>query len=244
MRSFLIAHLFTDHDMICRPTFPSSCLSPDQPGYGQVVAASGRRRARRNPQPPLMPMFPAQNSNNWPLNGHQSLQQPSPFAPAPPLSNHSASQHSTASIQTQARYSPSSMERFAQARDRHRYTPYPATTSAVPPSRRLSASSRGSLSLDIPALSIHDNARVTPSPIRPADPIQLPAIQPPTKNDVQSVYALPPISALEDLRGVDTQDSAAVLRRLQSDDDAYSEHGQADEQRRPARRSLSAPATK
>ncbi|KAF7311832.1 HTH APSES-type domain-containing protein [Mycena indigotica] len=30
------------------PTFPSTCLSPDQPGYGQVVASSGaRRRARR-----------------------------------------------------------------------------------------------------------------------------------------------------------------------------------------------------
>ncbi|TDL25555.1 DNA-binding domain of Mlu1-box binding protein MBP1 [Rickenella mellea] len=31
------------------PTFPSTCLSPDQPGYGQVVTnTSGRRRVRRN----------------------------------------------------------------------------------------------------------------------------------------------------------------------------------------------------
>nr|GAT50504.1 predicted protein [Mycena chlorophos] len=36
------------------PTFPSTCLSPDQPGYGQVVASSGvRRRARRTHQMPL-----------------------------------------------------------------------------------------------------------------------------------------------------------------------------------------------
>ncbi|KAF8343275.1 hypothetical protein F5887DRAFT_887098, partial [Amanita rubescens] len=37
-------------------------------------------------------------------------------------------------------------------------------------------------------------------------------------------YALPPISALEDLRGVHAQDSAAVLRRLTADDD-FSPHG-------------------
>ncbi|KAK2467240.1 hypothetical protein APHAL10511_000789 [Amanita phalloides] len=44
------------------PTFPSTCLSPDQPGYGQVVnTGSGRRRARRpatapNPSP-IAPMI-------------------------------------------------------------------------------------------------------------------------------------------------------------------------------------------
>ncbi|KAJ6578117.1 hypothetical protein B0H19DRAFT_575954 [Mycena capillaripes] len=241
------------------PTFPSTCLSPDQPGYGQVVATSGRRRARRsNPQPPLMPIIPAQSSNNWSLNAHhQPLQQPSPFAPAPPLSNH-PSQHSMniiypgdAQAQSQGQYTPtssqhSSMERI---RDRYRYTPYPAPASAstMPPPRRLSISSRGSasLSLDIPALSVHDGPRTTPSPVRVSEPIQLPAIQPPAKGDgIQSIYALPPISALEDLRGVDTQDSAAVLRRLQSDDDAYSEPGHPDEQQRPSRRSLSAPAPK
>ncbi|KAJ6606767.1 hypothetical protein B0H10DRAFT_2228585 [Mycena sp. CBHHK59/15] len=40
------------------------------------------------------------------------------------------------------------------------------------------------------------------------------------------MYTLPPVSALEELRGIDTQDSAAVLRRLQSDDDdTYSKSG-------------------
>ncbi|CAK5269957.1 unnamed protein product [Mycena citricolor] len=34
------------------PTFPGTCLSPDQPGYGQIVANSGRRRARRVVPPP------------------------------------------------------------------------------------------------------------------------------------------------------------------------------------------------
>jgi len=218
------------------PTFPSTCLSPDQPGYGQVVASAGRRRARRHPQAPLMPMITTHD--NRPLNGQQvSLHQPSLFAPAPP--NHLASQYSS-NIYSMDQHS--SMERFGQARPpQHRYSPYPAPASAMPPPRKLSASSRGSLSLDIPALSLHDGPRTTPSPIRPAEQIQLPAIQQP---DAQPIYALPPISALEDLRGVDTQDSAAVLRRLRSDDDSYSESSQSDEQQRPNRRSLSAPATK
>ncbi|KAJ6468671.1 hypothetical protein C8R47DRAFT_1302439 [Mycena vitilis] len=240
------------------PTFPDTCLSPDQPGYGQVVASTGRRRARRNPQPPLVPIIPAHTSNTWSLNGPQlSLSQPSPFAPAPPLSGY-PSQHPTVSIfsadpQAQSQYSPSSQHSsMGFGQPRHRYTPYPASTSAsvMPPPRRPSASSRGSLSLDIPALSIHDGPRTTPSPslVRPAESIRLPAIHPPAsaKGDGRAIYALPPISALEDLRGIDKQDSAAVLRRLQSDDDdAYSEPGHTDYYRPgPSRRSLSAPATK
>ncbi|KAJ7028273.1 hypothetical protein C8F04DRAFT_1266168 [Mycena alexandri] len=222
------------------PTFPSTCLSPDQPGYGQVVASSGRRRARRNPQPPFMPIIPAPDSH-WRLNGHPvSLHQPSPFAPAPPLSNNP--HYSTNPIypvdsQLNGRYSPPSGP--GQPRERHRYAPYPAAM--PPPSRRLSASSRGSISLNIPALSLHDRPRATPSPSRVAESIQLPAIQT-AKTNVQSIYALPPISALEDLRGVDNHDSAAVLRRLQSDDDTYSEPRQTDEKQPPLRRAISVPA--
>lgn len=114
----------------------------------------------------------------------------------------------------------------------------------MPPPRRPSASSHGSLTLEIPAVSLRDGARTTPSPSLAADPIQLPAIQPRAKGEAQSIYALPPISALEDLRGIDTHDSAAVLRRLQSDDDVYSEADQAGGHQRMIRRSLSTPAAK
>ncbi|KAJ7221820.1 hypothetical protein B0H12DRAFT_302508 [Mycena haematopus] len=219
------------------PTFPSTCLSPDQPGYGQVVASAGRRRTRRHPQLPLMPIIPPHTPHDNRLLQPVSLHQPSFFAHAPPLSNHQASESSNMYFMN-AHTQHSSMERFDQARQQHRYTPYPAL-------RRSPPSSRSSLSLEIPALSLHDGPRTSPSPVRAAERIQLPALQQPTKSDAQSIYALPPISALEDLRGVDTQDSAAVLRRLQSDDDdSYSEASQLDERQRPSRRSLSAPATK
>ncbi|KAG8789985.1 hypothetical protein FRC12_013040 [Ceratobasidium sp. 428] len=41
------------------PTFPSTCLSPDQPGYGQVVATSGKRKSRRPVQTPVLPIHTA-----------------------------------------------------------------------------------------------------------------------------------------------------------------------------------------
>ncbi|KAJ7318808.1 hypothetical protein DFH08DRAFT_926744 [Mycena albidolilacea] len=224
------------------PTFPSTCLSPDQPGYGQVVASTGRRRARRNAQP-LMPMIPA--PDNRLLNGQPvSLHQPSVFVSAPPLSNYAASEYPSTVYSMDVQTHPSSTERPDQPRHQYRYAPYPAPSSATLPSRKLSTSSGSSVSLEFPPLSLHDGPRHTPSPVRAAERIQLPAIQQPATRDPQPVYALPPISALEDLRGVDTQDSAAVLRRLQSDDDAYSEPGRMDEQQRSRRRSLSAPTTK
>ena len=33
------------------PTFPSTCLAPDQPGYGQISSHSGRRKSRRTANP-------------------------------------------------------------------------------------------------------------------------------------------------------------------------------------------------
>ncbi|KAJ6600658.1 hypothetical protein B0H10DRAFT_1719899, partial [Mycena sp. CBHHK59/15] len=105
-----------------------------------------------------------------------------------------------------------------------RYTPYPVT--AMPSLQRQPTTSRRSLTLDIPSLALHDRWRAGPSPSQTMGPIMLPAIQPPAKGDSRSKYTLPPVSALEELCGVDTQDSAAVLPRLQSDDDdTYSKSG-------------------
>lgn len=41
---------------LCSPTFPETCLPPDNPGFGQISKpGTGKRRARRNP-PPEMPL--------------------------------------------------------------------------------------------------------------------------------------------------------------------------------------------
>ena len=52
--------------VILRPTFPSTCLSPDQPGYGQVVASgSGRRRFRKANNASTSVAVPRDSQTNW-----------------------------------------------------------------------------------------------------------------------------------------------------------------------------------
>ncbi|KAG8690611.1 hypothetical protein FRC11_010400 [Ceratobasidium sp. 423] len=58
---FIVAPSIVDFLITSRPNFPSTCLSPDQPGYGQVVATSGKRKSRRTVQPPALPIHNPQN---------------------------------------------------------------------------------------------------------------------------------------------------------------------------------------
>ena len=71
-----------------------------------------------------------------------------------------------------------------------------------------------------PMTGLSIDARFLNSAEGPSD-FKLPPIQSSDTNGYDSPYALPPISAMEDLRGSITQDSAAVLRRLRMDDDDY-----------------------
>ncbi|KAH6901270.1 hypothetical protein BKA70DRAFT_1310123 [Coprinopsis sp. MPI-PUGE-AT-0042] len=191
------------------PTFPSTCLSPDQPGYGQVVASSQtRRRARRTTQANVQP---PRESSGW-----QVMTPPAPMV-ALTLPHHQYNRPSLSSIRpshSPVDYAPSPhlTHRDSDTSDPGRYSTYSSRGS--PPERKSSISSKA-LSVDIPSM-----AQRTPSvPLR--QDISLPPIQRLNVADLEasSPYALPPISALEDLRGVETQDSAAVLRRLRLDDD-------------------------
>ena len=84
------------------PTFPSTCLAPDQPGYGQVVPTGQKtRRVRRPLRTPIMEMpraptswkvvTPNQEShrfggyNNYPLSSYRNTA-PLPPPPPPPSS--------------------------------------------------------------------------------------------------------------------------------------------------------------
>ncbi|KAF5345660.1 hypothetical protein D9757_014206 [Collybiopsis confluens] len=91
-----------------------------------------------------------------------------------------------------------------------RYSPYsnhqsPPVVTARPPQ---------------PKLHIPEFSGGKQAPVPAHETIHLPPISPATFNSRSAAggYALPPISALEDLRGVDVNDSAAVLRRLSEDD--------------------------
>ncbi|KAF5342209.1 hypothetical protein D9611_001187 [Ephemerocybe angulata] len=212
------------HDLVplFGPTFPSTCLSPDQPGYGQVVANSQtRRRARRNTQAAAVTQIPREPHSNWtvvtpggPANIGLTVphQRPSQYSRRP--------SHPSVGISpdpSEYSSSPQYSHRQIDSPDYHnpnRYAPYSSHSSPI--DRKASVGGRGGLSLEIPPHVLN-----RPSSAKPQENISLPPIKQPeeSERDSGSPYALPPISALEDLRGVDTQDSAAVLRRLRLDDD-------------------------
>lgn len=206
------------------PTFPSTCLSPDQPGYGQVVStASGRRRSRRNnqtvaPAPPV----PRDSQTSWAIpaagpSAHTSTS--AHYPPGQPASlpsmvyrdpaSYSHPQPTSLPLHISSSASPIMRERSV----RSRYSPYP-------PSRKPSVATSDSISLDIPSISLQDMHYDSRNGKLPGDQIVLPPIQPlaPPRHINTTSYALPPISALEDLRGISTHDSAAVLERLKMDD--------------------------
>ncbi|RXW22198.1 hypothetical protein EST38_g3660 [Candolleomyces aberdarensis] len=214
------------HDLVplFGPTFPSTCLSPDQPGYGQVVASSQtRRRTRRNTQAPAVTQIPRDPHSNWTVVTPGGTANPStlsvpiphgsqfnrPRSSGPPISPDLSSDYSS---------SPQYSHRQIDSPDYHgsnRYAPY--SSHASPIDRKTSIGGPGGgLSLEIPPHILN-----RPSSSKPSENISLPPIKQAedSDRDTGSPYALPPISALEDLRGVDTYDSAAVLRRLRLDDD-------------------------
>ncbi|KAL0576789.1 hypothetical protein V5O48_005197 [Marasmius crinis-equi] len=205
------------------PTFPSTCLAPDQPGYGQVVAsAPGRRRARRTTTQPnggaaiAISAQSAQAQQGWTVMTSQSPQEagPGPHQLHPhysaPYTHFSEHAHSQSSPSVELPGSSTSRERGAS-----RYTPYPSMSNHSPPLSVAKPSSSHPRSIaDVPV-----------SPLSPHPHSHPEIVLPPIERDPSSIssvggssYALPPISALEDLRGIDAHDSAAVLRRLKSPD--------------------------
>lgn len=177
-----------------RPNFPSTCLSPEQPGFGQVIPSGQvRRRARKSTQNSIMHISPS--SGNWNV--------------ATPNLGHGA--HTTEQHQW-----PSSDTPYAAARHAlpgsfapSRADPPPSAYHRSMPTQRLGLSvDTRSLYPEMPSSSL-------------SEPIRLPPIQTPGNMSPRTGYALPPISAMEDLRGTVTQDSAAVLRRLRMEDDHY-----------------------
>ena len=205
-------------------------MSPDQPGYGQVVPTGQKtRRVRRPPRNPIMDMPRVPTS--WKVvTPNVNMVAPSNVPPYHPANARPSDYHMTSptySIHSQIRGStPSDIRpspipisgnvKSGSSQDSHRfggYNSYPLsayrnTAPAPPPPQSSSSSSKAGLSLDIGS-----------EPPRLKEEINLPPIQAPDSNS--SNYSLPPISSLEEVRGVGLQDSAAVLRRLRLDDDGY-----------------------
>lgn len=254
-----------------RPTFPSTCLSPDQPGYGQVVASNpNRRRARRSAvqqqgSAAAQANAPRDPNANWsvvtpnaPNNTHTArsvshsvshLPPPAGYYRDDPHSHHSHPHHyqgpspsylglrpPPGRISPDSSASPSLQEPGRSVR----YSPY--MPPAPYPGRR-SPGNSSTPDINIPSMSIRDYGGGGPSNLMSSSStlggggggsvhsrhhgnnITLPPIQSPVdRHKNLNAFALPPISAMEDLRGIHTHDSAAVLRRLRSEDNSAEVH--------------------
>ncbi|KAG6816669.1 hypothetical protein H0H87_004029 [Tephrocybe sp. NHM501043] len=204
---------------------------PYEPGYGQVVASGpNRRRARRNTQAHVSANPPRDQHSTWtvvtPHDPSNSRQPPPPQPPYlhtafyPPTRDvhfHHSYQHPPSSSTHTGPGSPDDPPSpTSMSRSSVRYSPYTSNTQRSP------FDGRRDLSLDIPSLSLRENGTQAPhshSRVRELDHITLPPIHAPADPDnSRSLYALPPISAMEDLRGLHVNDSAAVLRRLKADE--------------------------
>src|ERR1700722_1859668 len=289
-----LSHLHT-LPIVASPTFPSTCLSPDQPGYGQVVANGATRRRMRRNNTTAASLGPSKNSTSqasWTVvtptsalnnttttttiaasHATSKFSRPVPTAPlfsnttpssshyhTSPVDSHSHNQRLDSphgypvpttssrliipsSSSTMAKNSPtesqSMRERSGSVYASARYAPYPGSSpsSYAATQRRTSLSgscsgssvsrrrSSASGTFDV-SPSTRGNTTLDPNADYPIilPPIQTP-VHPQSAQHGSSVatsyshYALPPISALEDLRGVNCSDSDAVLKRLKEEDD-------------------------
>ena len=204
-----------------RPTFPSTCLSPDQPGYGQIVSpGTGKRRPRRS----VAGDGSIDTRHAWTV-----------ISDSPEGINVDSHVASSRSYHQQTLYANGSANQTAQADSPVMlHVPYierPHPVSEVGPSngQHYTASRRGSPPSDsgsvmryspYPASPVH--TRLPPArESAHSRSITLPSLQPRGDDDGEST-TLPPISAMTRPAGGMHDDPMAILRRLQSDDDASS----------------------
>lgn len=256
-------------------------MSPDQPGYGQVVPSGpGRRRVRRS-QNAVPSTSSTDGQPNWTVVTPSGTRDPA-YSPAHPMQP----DYSSPYPQTERPYYQMNiqhtMDRNSHAslpspavRSMSRYAPYPTISHSMDSpgnfNNHASRRSADAFQLGIPSLSIHSPTLASRPPPSFQDSyrggsyvehrdIVLPPIQQPLSNIslrgsagdgsicAASSYALPPISAMEDLRGVHAHDTAAVLKRLREDNDGSSSEpgplNSSEEQQWARRRALSTPTFK
>ncbi|KAJ7576463.1 transcription regulator HTH, apses-type DNA-binding domain-containing protein [Mycena floridula] len=192
------------------PTFPSTCLSPDQPGYGQVVASGpGRRRVRRSAA------AVADGKVNWATINTPG--QDSRVHDNPNISRYGYNPPPQRTVP-----SPTTFSRprtLPSPTFRPRYAPYPPESHSSNRARHSSfpeSSMRPESSLRVESSSSFRPEDIVLAPIQNSQSSRRGSL-----SDSLSQYALPPISAMEELRGVHGTDNspAAVLRRLRESDD-------------------------
>ena len=202
-----------------------------------VPSGQGRRRARRSTASSVMQMPRAPVGAGWTVvtasptlqnPGHNSMPTLRPvnsrqndYMMGSPYSAHmrggpaSSDSHLLSPATSAAELNHNHMSIPSHDGSSSRYANHHPPTSYRSP--------KDGLSLDIRSLSMRERSSDSEPPPKLSENFKLPPIQAPSggESSSDSPYALPPISAMEDVRGSSAQDSAAVLRRLRMDDDDY-----------------------
>jgi len=217
------------HDLVplFGPTFPSTCLSPDQPGYGQIVSpGTGKRRARRNTQAEL---------STDPRHGWTVISPlPGPLDSVEPALVTSSAFHQQSPYSNPASHGPlvtqvdSPVMLHVPYVDSSHRTQAAAGSSFT--SQRQTNTRRKSPPSDSGSVIRYSPYPPSPLSSRPGSgyenshaahsvSITLPSIQPQRRGSLHAgAVTLPPITAMDARREEGYDDSMAVLRRLQSDD--------------------------
>lgn len=231
------------HDLVplFGPTFPTTCLSPEQPGYGQVIAnGSGRRRTRRSNH--VQSSGIVSTGSSGPQAGWTIISGPSyPHEitqPSPQFSHPLASPFATPSVwpaqhqKIEPTPSPTDtlsidggVDRLSLTRERShnaRYSPYPGTSGPTnAPFTSNVSSPVGPSKSSFSDVSGFSGSRRVPAQ---EERIKLTPLQPPStiaaRASGQAPISLPPISSWAASSQYD--DSRAVLRRLRASDAADS----------------------
>lgn len=216
------------------PTFPTTCLSPEQPGYGQVIAnGTGRRRSRRSnhvqsagvlstassgPQAGWTiisgPSYPHEISQPSPQLAHQTA---SPFTPPAWPVQHRQTVSTPSPTDTLS--IDAGVDRLSLTRERGlsaRYSPYPSPSMPNNKSFTPNASSPvGSSRNSFYDASGSGGSRRIPTQ---EEHIKLPPVHPPTttRTSGQAPISLPPISSW--VAPSQPNDSRTVLQRLRASD--------------------------
>ncbi|KAM5544843.1 hypothetical protein V8D89_001741 [Ganoderma adspersum] len=225
------------------PTFPSSCLPPDDPGFGQIAKpGTGKRRARRNP-PTEMPL---DSKHDWtvfspgepgppsmgPPSSRSTLVMSHTFATQPgrhidAISGHGGHGQSDSPVILHVPYverphlSPTSSTSngFLHGIAARKLSPTLDSAGlrySPYPSPLSSTSSRFSA-------SSQGTMELSPTSSQRSvgETIKLPPICPPSRrgSEDRGSFQLPPISSMDNLREAQCGEPMAVLRRLQSPDE-------------------------
>jgi hypothetical protein len=179
-----------------RPTFPNTCIAPDQPGFGQIISGDARRRRSRRVAGPTNG-----NNHSWCIMSPVDQSLPSQ-GQLPPL---------------QQQFYVGNPQDTTQLLSTSRELPLPPSSPRYSPYQSSYLSHRPENHVGHPSDQSYPRRPAPTSPtVHEAHRVTLPPVQPPSSNYAVS---LPSVADLVGFNAIDDRDPpTAILERLKRRD--------------------------